>query len=225
MTNTSAPIEYFKREAKKLFGQVDAGEAEALARVMGVLKDSEEISLMRVQHVIAVEAGFLKWENLIKASAIELQSLISRTKELPKDQQVKLRVPPPGETPLVSFLRGPFNTVKAKGLVSGGPLKEFKRKDLLQRLSGSWNKNEQLRNFSLVIAEILSRQTTDGRCRHESAIVYSNLDLVLGLLKKLNEVMSEFETASKESSEKNFMVGVTTALVDLFEVSKPRSEK
>ncbi len=177
-------------------------------------------------------------------------------------------------------------------LVSGGPLKEFKREDLLQRLSGSWkgrsifallelprfqkspreiapelgitldelffyldlleavslvrrdangnylrlvdkldfmamglNKNEQLRNFSLVTAEILSRQTTDGRCRHESAIVYSNLDLVLGLLKKMNEVMSEFEKASKESSEKNFMVGVTTALVDLFEVSKPGSEQ
>lgn len=177
-------------------------------------------------------------------------------------------------------------------LVNGGPLKEFKREELLQRLSGSWkgrsifallelpryqknpriiapelgitldelffyldlleavslvhrdasgnylrlvekldftamglDKNEELRNFSLVTAEILSRQTTDGRCRHESAIVYSNLDLVLGLLKKMNEVMTEFERASKEATERNFMVGVTTALVDLFESSKQGSEQ
>ncbi len=177
-------------------------------------------------------------------------------------------------------------------LVNGGPLKEFKREELLQRLSGSWkgrsifallelpryqknprtiapelaitldelffyldlleavslvrrdangnyqrlvetldfmamglNQDAELRNFSLVTAEILSRQTTEGRCRHQSAIVYSNLDLVLGLLKKMNEVMADFEKASKESSERNFMVGVTTALVDLFEVSKSGSEQ
>lgn len=108
MTNTSTPIEYFRKEAKKLFHQVKAGEAAALGRVRRVLKDSEDVSLMRVQHVIAVESGYPKWENLIKASPVELQALISRKKELPNDARVKLRVPPPGETPLVSFLRGPF---------------------------------------------------------------------------------------------------------------------
>jgi hypothetical protein len=118
MTYTSAPIEYFKKEAKKLFRQVEAGEAEALERVMHVLKDSEEISLMRVQHVIAVEAGYLKWENLTKASAIELQAVISRKRELTSGLRSKLRVPPPGETPLVSFLRGPFDTSTAPHLAA-----------------------------------------------------------------------------------------------------------
>ncbi|MBL7672045.1 MAG: hypothetical protein JNM39_16275 [Bdellovibrionaceae bacterium] len=113
MTNTSTPIEYFKKEAKKLFRQVEAGEAEALDRVKRVLKDSEDVSLMRVQHVIAVESGYPKWENLVKASTVELQAVISRKRELPNDYRVKLRVPPPGETPLVSFLRGPFDVPPA----------------------------------------------------------------------------------------------------------------
>ncbi len=80
MTNTSTPIEYFKKEAKKLFRQVEAGEAEALDRVKRVLKDSENISLMRVQHVIAVESGFLKWEDLIRASELEIRRAVTRSK-------------------------------------------------------------------------------------------------------------------------------------------------
>lgn len=123
MTTQSTLIEYFKKEAKKLFKLVKANDAEAIARVLIVLKDPTNISLMRVQHVIAVEYGFLKWENLIKASAIDLQAAIARKKEMllanvseksitanANNQRVKLRVPPPGETPLVSFLRGPFET-------------------------------------------------------------------------------------------------------------------
>lgn len=110
MTNTSIPIEYFKKEAKKLFRQVKAGETEALNRVRRVLKDSKDISLMRAQHVIAVESGYSKWENLVKASAVELQATISKGKKMPNDLRIKLRVPPPGETPLVTFLRGPFDT-------------------------------------------------------------------------------------------------------------------
>lgn len=177
-------------------------------------------------------------------------------------------------------------------LVGGGPLKEFKREELLQRLSGSWkgrsifallevprfqknpreiapelgitldelffyldlleavslirrdanggylrmvealdfrkmglNKDEQLQNFSLVTAEILSRQTTDGRCWHESSIVYSNKELVLGLLKKLTAVMDEFEQESKRSANRDFLVGVSSALVDLFEKQQQGSEQ
>ncbi len=113
MTNTSTPIEYFKKEAKKLFRQVEAGEAEALVRVKRVLKDSENISLMRIQHVIAVEAGYPKWENMAKAPTVELQAAIARKRQLPNDSRVKLRVPPLGETPLVSFLRGPFDVPPA----------------------------------------------------------------------------------------------------------------
>lgn len=80
MTDQSRQIEYFKKEAKKLFRQVKAGEAEALDRVKRVLKDSEDISLMRVQHVVAAECGFLKWEDLLRASALELSRAVKRSK-------------------------------------------------------------------------------------------------------------------------------------------------
>lgn len=177
-------------------------------------------------------------------------------------------------------------------LVSGGPLKEFKREDLLQRLSGSWkgrsifallelprfqkspreiapelgitldqlffyldlleavslvkrdasggyqrlvekldfrslglDKNEELRNFSLVTAEMLSRQSFDVPCHHESAIVYSNRELVKALIGKIGAAMDEFELASKQSSKKDFLLGVTTAFVDLIESKKMGSEQ
>ena len=96
MTNSSTPIEYFKKEAKKLFRQVEANDAEALARVQRVLKDRGGISLMRIQHVIAVEFGFSKWEELIGTSAIELQSVITKKKN---------NLPLKG-TPLGNFFRG-----------------------------------------------------------------------------------------------------------------------
>lgn len=100
---TPTPIEYFKKEAKKLFRQVKANDAEALARVQRVLKDPVSISLMRIQHVIAVESGFSKWEELIETPAVELQSVIAKKKinnsrldELPRRTG----------TPLGNFFRG-----------------------------------------------------------------------------------------------------------------------
>lgn len=80
MTNSSTQIEYFRKEAKKLFKQVKANDAEAKERVSQLLKDSDEISLMRIQHIVAVENGFLKWENLINASEVELRMAIARKK-------------------------------------------------------------------------------------------------------------------------------------------------
>lgn len=80
MTTRSTQIEYFKREAKKLFKQVLAENPEAKERVLNVLKDASDISLMRVQHAIAVEAGFPKWEALIKASELELPRAVTRNK-------------------------------------------------------------------------------------------------------------------------------------------------
>lgn len=105
MTNTSTQIEYFKKEAKRLFKEVQANEAEALARVQRVLKDSEDISLMRIQHVIAVEYGFSQWTELTKTPANELQSAIAKSKtnrSYPNGQYYKS-----SKTPLAAFLRGP----------------------------------------------------------------------------------------------------------------------
>lgn len=80
MTTTSTRINYFKTEAKRLFRQIESGDSAALDRVQRVLKDSENISLMRVQHVIAAESGFLKWEDLIRASEAELHMAVTRSK-------------------------------------------------------------------------------------------------------------------------------------------------
>lgn len=104
MTNTSTPVEYFKKEAKKLFRQVKASNDKALARVASVFKDYDEISLMRVQHVIAVEYGFLKWGELIKSPHQELQNAIS--KKQAASPHLK-RVKPRSRTPLGNFYRGP----------------------------------------------------------------------------------------------------------------------
>ncbi len=104
MTKTSTPIEYFKKEAKKLFRQVEANDAEALARVQRVLKVPVKISLMRIQHVVAVESGFSKWEELIGISDIELQSVVSE-KKFNKSHSNELHRRT--GTPLGNFFRGP----------------------------------------------------------------------------------------------------------------------
>ncbi len=59
---------------------------------------------MRVQHVVAVEYGFSKWEDLIKAPAAELQASIVK-KKVSSNPSNKL--PIRTGTPLGNFLRGP----------------------------------------------------------------------------------------------------------------------
>lgn len=104
MTNTSTPIKYFKKEAKKLFLQAKASDNKALTRVTNALKNPDEISLMRAQHVIAVEYGFLKWEDLIKSSDLELQNAINKREATTPHLTW---VQPRSRTPLGNFYRGP----------------------------------------------------------------------------------------------------------------------
>jgi hypothetical protein len=104
VTKLSMPIEYFKKEAKKLFRQVQANDVEAIARVRCVLIDSTNISLMRVQHVIAKENGFSKWEGLVNAPAVELHLAITNKKV---DVGHSNGLPVRTGTPLGNFLRGP----------------------------------------------------------------------------------------------------------------------
>jgi len=117
---TSTQIEYFKREAKKLFKQVTADNPEAKERVLKVLKDPSDISLMRVQHVIAVESGFLKWEDLIRASELELRRAVTRSKNRTA-------------TPLGIFYRG-------TGIIPATPENKAKA-DMFDRMS----REEQIR--------------------------------------------------------------------------------
>ncbi len=76
-----------------------------------VLTDPASITLMRIQHVIAVEFGFLKWEELIGTSAVELQSLIAKKKISNSHLNERSR----RTTPLGNFFRGP-------GIIPTSPL-------------------------------------------------------------------------------------------------------
>jgi hypothetical protein len=108
MTNTSTPIEFFKKEAKKLFRQVQANDAEAIARVQRVLKDPQDVSLMRIQHVVAVEYGFSKWEDLIKTPGAELQTAISNEKSTVQHSNGELKKT---GTQLGNLYRGPSEVI------------------------------------------------------------------------------------------------------------------
>jgi len=75
-------IEYFKRQAKKLFRDyqtkkpyfdevIDDYMYEYSPKYFDI--DEDDFCLMKAQHIIAIIAGFKEWTNLIKASEIELQ--------------------------------------------------------------------------------------------------------------------------------------------------------
>lgn len=91
MTASSPPVEYFKKSAKTLVKHVkNQGLASALVRVRAVFSDHARntdaevaagFGLMRAQHVVAVEHGFAKWEDLIRRSPSELRLAITKTKE------------------------------------------------------------------------------------------------------------------------------------------------
>ena len=102
MTKPSTPIVYFKKEAKKLFRSVQANVPEAMDRVRLVLHDMDEVTLTRVQHVVAVENGFLKWLDLIAASPAELADIVSK-----KKLKRPLELPERTRTPLGNFYRRP----------------------------------------------------------------------------------------------------------------------
>lgn len=74
-------IDYFKKRAKKLLDAAQANDGEALERVRAVLHDPSGVTLMRAQHVVAVEAGFGQWTDLINASDVELRLVITMDKE------------------------------------------------------------------------------------------------------------------------------------------------
>lgn len=80
-TPTTFPIDYFKKQAKQLLRQVEAGDSPGFTRASAVLKDLTDFSLMKAQHVIAVEYGFSKWQELGQATEIQLRLAITMEKE------------------------------------------------------------------------------------------------------------------------------------------------
>ncbi len=86
MTDISLPIEYFKKAAKSLHKQAGAADPIACRRARAVFTDLTDkadaavaaaFTLMRAQHVIAVEHAFEKWEPLTHSSATQLHLAIT----------------------------------------------------------------------------------------------------------------------------------------------------
>lgn len=72
-------IEYFKLQAKNLLKDFKSGvqkhfpdDAEFVV-LCEYGYDEADFSLMKAQHIIALRGGFKSWEDLIKASEIELE--------------------------------------------------------------------------------------------------------------------------------------------------------
>lgn len=89
MTELSLPIEHLKKGAKALHKQVRQAESKACRRARAVFADyrgkpdvtiASDFGLMRAQHVVAVEHGFTKWQDLAHASATELRLAITMLK-------------------------------------------------------------------------------------------------------------------------------------------------
>lgn len=73
-------IKWFKAHAKTLLKSIDS-DPDAQRRVAAVLRDEASPSLQKLQHVVAVEAGFLNWKALIDASDAERHLAIVMTEE------------------------------------------------------------------------------------------------------------------------------------------------
>jgi hypothetical protein len=78
---SSSLITHFKKKAKALKKAFALGDEEARARAVAVMHGgAADFSLMNAQHVVAAEAGFESWKQLVDASTTELQTAIARGK-------------------------------------------------------------------------------------------------------------------------------------------------
>jgi hypothetical protein len=89
MTDLSPPIDYFKKAAKALHKHVREAESTACRRARAVFTDyrdkpdtaiASKFTLMRAQHVVAVEHEFVKWQDLAHAPATDLRLAITMVK-------------------------------------------------------------------------------------------------------------------------------------------------
>jgi hypothetical protein len=61
-------VRWFKRQAKQLLKAHRAGDESVNKRIRDRTKNMTHIHLQKVQHVVAKEAGFADWKDLIDAS-------------------------------------------------------------------------------------------------------------------------------------------------------------
>ncbi len=65
-------ILFFKQEAKRLLKGFENNDANSVTRVDKYIKQTADMCLARAQHVVAKEAGFNNWQDLIHASDDQL---------------------------------------------------------------------------------------------------------------------------------------------------------
>lgn len=73
-------IRWFKARAKALLKSLDRDD-DARERVSAVLRDDGNVTLQKVQHVVAVEAGFPSWKDLLDAKDVEHRLAIAMNEE------------------------------------------------------------------------------------------------------------------------------------------------
>ena len=62
------PISVYKKIAKKMLKAYRAGDPDAVRRVEAVYDDQGRgVSLMKMQHVLAREAGYKNWTEMVNA--------------------------------------------------------------------------------------------------------------------------------------------------------------
>ena len=125
MTGLNQPLGYFKKSAKALLAAVRSRDAAAEERIR-VLRDTppEELTLMKAQHVIALEHGFPGWAKLLETEAASLYAAISRfegrrrfdppTQERVRELVRSLRIDIPEES-----LRKPIHVLSIYAITGG----------------------------------------------------------------------------------------------------------
>lgn len=94
MTGLNQPLGYFRKSAKTLLGAVKNGDSLAEERARRVFRDTEPFTLMRAQHVVAVEHGFECWADLQNTDAAKLYAAITHSQnrrrfDLPTQERLR----------------------------------------------------------------------------------------------------------------------------------------
>lgn len=69
-------VRWFKTRAKNLLKAHRAGDEKATKRIKEKVRNMNHVHLQKVQHVVAVEAGFANWKALVDATDEQRQARI-----------------------------------------------------------------------------------------------------------------------------------------------------
>jgi hypothetical protein len=69
-------VRWFRKIAKELLKEFRAGDASAASRIRRRTRSMKRVHIQKVQHVVAKEAGFTHWEDLLNATDERRQKAI-----------------------------------------------------------------------------------------------------------------------------------------------------